>query len=239
MQADITDRIEITTNGSLLTKEISKQILNIAQDYSGTIYLRFSIYSVEQKRHSFITKSNFSIDCIRNNISLFQHIRNKENIKNVITYAKMLNTFTRENEKFLSIYQKIVDETALEEPMNWSGFGDKNLLDSTYTHNQITQLSLLHMPKACSYPFDTMAIMSDGAVISCCVDWSRQTYIGDVKTESLRDIWNGEKLKELRKLHLLGLREKNKACKNCRRLPCHEEDDLNGISVSVLDKPNI
>ena len=237
IQYDIAQRIEISTNASLLTPAMSQTILDIAKGYSGIIYLRFSIYSVLAGKNKKITKSLISVDDIRNNIRVLQDLRDKQKITNVITYAKMLNTFDNENQQFIDLYKGIVDEVEIEQPMNWSGDGNRNLLQD-YNAEEIASIRTLDMPKVCAYPFHTLAIQSNGDVVCCSVDWSRKTYVGNVEQESLIEIWQGERLKKLRLLHLEGKRFLNDACKNCEKLPCGEAyklDDLDAVLPEVLD----
>jgi len=233
----VTSHIEITTNGSMLTNENAEQLLEIASAFNGDIYLRFSIYSVIQNKHQDITKSGIAIERIHENIKFLYGLKEKKHIKNVFLYAKMIDSYGEENSKFLRYYYDVVDEASIEEPMNWSGFNEKNLLEDSYTEPQlkIINSATIDRSMACSYPFTTMAILSDGKVVCCCVDWSRQTYIGDVTKNSLLEIWNGDALKQIRTLHLLGKRGENPACLHCNRLPQYDEDDLSGLSPTVLN----
>ena len=57
----VAERIEISTNASLLTEKCSKKILQIANTYPGNLYLRISIYSVYQQKNEMITKNDISV----------------------------------------------------------------------------------------------------------------------------------------------------------------------------------
>ena len=92
-------------------------------------------------------------------------------MKNVITYAKMLDSYDKENIKSLNLYNKIVDEAMIEQPHNWDSEDKRNLLADVYSSEQINSLK---MPKVCSFLFTTMCVLSDGTVVSCCIDWSRK-----------------------------------------------------------------
>lgn len=237
IEYDIAERIEISSNASLLTLEIARKILELAKTYSGIIYLRFSIYSVIVEKNKNITKSPITVEDICGNVGRFKELREEQNVTNVITYAKMLNTFSNENELFIDLYKNIVDEVEIEQPMNWSGYGNRNLLNS-YDEEQLSSIKKEELPKVCAYPFHTMAIQSNGDVVCCCVDWSRKTCVGNVKKESLLQIWQGERLKKLRALHLTGKRFLNDACKNCEKLPSGEAyilDNLDDVLPEVLD----
>lgn len=239
LSESITERVEITTNASLLTEKLSDRILSISQSNSDVmLYIRYSIYSVFQEHNVRITKNPIDVAVIRKNIQRFQEMRDKRQIRNVSTYAKMIDTFNREeNDRFKYLYSDIVDEVQLENPMNWSGAEDIDLLKEEYGEKKEEIIRVSHkgdLADACQYPFTTLSINPDGTVITCCVDWSRRTLVGNVNQESLYDIWNGNALRELRCLHLNGKRCLNEACRNCVRLPGfmpgHEADDLSGLT---------
>jgi len=46
--------------------------------------------------------------------------------------------------------------------------------------------------------FAGFVINWDGKVIPCCNDYQSRTIIGDLQNETIDDIWNGEKLNDLR-----------------------------------------
>lgn len=234
---NIAERLEVSTNASMLTCDASGRILDIVGAYDGDFYLRVSVYSVIQSKNKNITKSNMDIRKIKENVKSFFALRNKEiELRNKVRiYAKMLKSYSDEDEKFVQEYSDIVDEVELEEPMEWSGESvDGGLLKDVYSDEVVASLRSQSMPKVCAYPFHTLAINSDGKVVCCCVDWSRKTCVGDVKTESLYDIWHGDHLKELRCKHLLGKRNEIASCKNCMKLPrgdVYELDNLDNLSM--------
>ena len=62
-EADIAERIDTFSNGSLLTEEVSAKIIDYGLDA-----IRFSIYAAEEKNHKRVTKSNYTVSKIRDNI---------------------------------------------------------------------------------------------------------------------------------------------------------------------------
>jgi len=68
----------------------------------------------------------------------------------------------------------------------------------------------------CYFPFGHFAIQYDGTVRLCCIDANSSTIIGDVKKQSIREIWHSEAINEIRRHHLK--RELDKVpsiCKKC------------------------
>lgn len=69
--------------------------------------------------------------------------------------------------------------------------------------------------KYCKNPFTQMYITSNGEAVICCADYKKEVVMGDVKNQSLMDIWGNDKYKHYRKHLLKGQRRLLALCKNC------------------------
>ncbi|MFC2067711.1 SPASM domain-containing protein [Chloroflexota bacterium] len=67
----------------------------------------------------------------------------------------------------------------------------------------------------CELPFWQMNILFNGDVIVCCHDWNRAIVVGNIRTSSLREIWNSRKMNEIRRLILKKKYAKIATCKEC------------------------
>jgi radical SAM protein with 4Fe4S-binding SPASM domain len=67
----------------------------------------------------------------------------------------------------------------------------------------------------CHVPFYEMSVLFNGDVLICSEDWSRTTVVGNVTTQSLKEIWNSEKMNEIRRLLLRKKFEQICSCKEC------------------------
>ena len=67
---------------------------------------------------------------------------------------------------------------------------------------------------SCVLPFQQLIIRPDGKVSLCCNDPLGRSTLGDVKEQTLVDIWYGETFENVRKA-ILGGRENYGHCKNC------------------------
>ena len=76
--------------------------------------------------------------------------------------------------------------------------------------------------KICSQPFSRLTILFNGDVTPCCVDWSHKLVVGNVKNESLDDLWN-KQANPLRKDHIEGNIGKDSPCFNCNYALSHGE----------------
>lgn len=66
----------------------------------------------------------------------------------------------------------------------------------------------------CPYPFIQMSVLASGKVIVCTHDWQRKTVVGDLNERSIRDVWNGPEMRDVR-LRLLQGRGGVAACEGC------------------------
>jgi radical SAM protein with 4Fe4S-binding SPASM domain len=70
----------------------------------------------------------------------------------------------------------------------------------------------------CPYIFYSISINSDGSASLCFLDWARKLLIGDVRKQSLKEIWEGDALFQYQIEHLRGKRKENLVCKQCGQL---------------------
>jgi radical SAM protein with 4Fe4S-binding SPASM domain len=67
----------------------------------------------------------------------------------------------------------------------------------------------------CVNPFRQLNILFNGECIICCHDWNRATVIGDVRTQTLEEVWNSPRINEVRRLVLRKKYDRIAACKDC------------------------
>jgi radical SAM protein with 4Fe4S-binding SPASM domain len=229
----LAERTELTSNGSLLSEEKSKEII-----YSGLDYFRISISSVDQLRHKRLTQTNIRIEQIYDNVKRFKEIRENLGNKKPFLYVKMLDSSNKkENSKFLRLYGAIADEVVIEKPMEWNSYGVHNLLKVVYKKKQAPNLNktYLYRKSICPLPFYTLSISANGDVCVCCVDWNKATRVGNVFESSLKSIWGGPSLRDFYSLHISGRRVENPSCANCRFLYT-VPDNLDYMSKSLINR---
>ncbi len=64
----------------------------------------------------------------------------------------------------------------------------------------------------CEYPWTSLTIMVDGSVVPCTQDYNAEMVFGNVKNDSLENIWNSEKYFNFREMHISGNFPKNYKC---------------------------
>ena len=71
----------------------------------------------------------------------------------------------------------------------------------------------------CLLPFTSMVVLADGRVVPCCADYNGEEVIGDVKKDSLVDIWNGPKFAEFREKFVRASFSEDSLCRRCGAYP--------------------
>ena len=69
--------------------------------------------------------------------------------------------------------------------------------------------------KLCPYPWTSFYVTWEGDVVPCCRDTQARTVLGNVFTESITDIWYGERYQNLRKKLIQKDVEHIQACRQC------------------------
>lgn len=236
--ADVAERIEVTSNCSLLTHSISDQLVEYGLDY-----LRASVYSPLQDQHEMITKSKVDIEIIYNNLSYLKKIKLKKNSQKPFVAIKMFEGADQEENKlFLAKYADVADEIFFEKLHNFNDLSGKNFIETYYgikEGEETKKKEVAYTPKsACPWPFMTLTIQSNGDVNACCVDWLGDTKVGSIFKHSLREIWEGDALYEFRKMQLEARRSENPGCRNCTVYLTDDftVDNIDGVSVMKLTR---
>lgn len=206
------DEVYIISNGSLITEKTAIGILEAGLDC-----LRISIEHVSGEKYKQITRTYSNYDNIVKNVKFIYMEKQKRNI-NIHIDAKIVDTgLSKEDiEKFKIDFGPITDSLTIENLMGWSKSGEKDWTLGLNPSTGIDYESKLGDIKTCPQPFKGLAVNFDGTVSVCCVDWSHGTIVGDLKQESLLDIWNGPKLLAFRMIHLKKQRHTIPVCSNCQ-----------------------
>ncbi len=67
---------------------------------------------------------------------------------------------------------------------------------------QITQSQPPTPSGLCYEPWIGFTVLADGTVVPCCNDYGGKMPLGDLKTQSLAEVWNGEPMRDLRRRFL-------------------------------------
>ena len=67
----------------------------------------------------------------------------------------------------------------------------------------------------CPVPFSVASILHNGDVLMCVHDWARKDIVGNVRDNTLAEVWNGERMREIRALVSKRHYDEVPACRDC------------------------
>jgi radical SAM protein with 4Fe4S-binding SPASM domain len=220
----ISDRVEFTSNLTALTETMARGLIDAKLDY-----LRCSIYSTNQEAHEKFTQVKFKIDRIYENLRRLRELRDEAGSDYPFIYVKMFETITdAEAEIFREKYKDIADEIAFEIIHNMSGYDN--------VEEKLGIPIPIRTPhRVCPLSFYQTAIGSNGDVTVCCIDWSFSSKVGNIREQSLSEIWNGEKLRKFHIDTLEGRGREYASCTNCTwNWAQPESDNLDDVTEEKI-----
>ncbi len=208
----ISESVEITTNGSPLTKQNSINLIR-----SGLDAIRISVEHVTNEGYKRLVRTYSDYERIVKNVEFLYKNKSGSGLK---IHVKIIDIGLTDEEiaKFISDFSEISDSINIDKPMGWSA---SNMVDWQLGMTVTTAMdgvTPLAKKSVCPEVFSKLAINFDGTVSICCVDWSHGTVVGDVKISNLIQIWNGSILRDFRLLHLNGKRNTVSVCADCQYL---------------------
>jgi len=117
----------------------------------------------------------------------------------------------------LSKWKNVVDFVGVGGYTNRAGsLDEKGIFGPPPAAPETTALTIAPAQvRSCVLPFRDMSIWSDGRAVLCCDDWNEMHVVGDLNTQSLAEIWNGEPLHQARSLHMAGRGAELEICSRC------------------------
>jgi radical SAM protein with 4Fe4S-binding SPASM domain len=213
-QSNYFTKIDTTTNGTLLNEKLSRSIILAGLD---------KIFVSIPKNYT-----NVFIE----NIKYF-HSYSSGRCEVFVKIAGDYLTIS-EQEKFLTDFSEICDSLAIEHTADcWPEFKTENINKSIGIYGQKLPGVAVSV---CPYLFYSLTINPNGIVSYCFLDWKQNMQLGDLKTEKISNIWNGEKIRNLRIIMLQGLRNTLSNCKNCNQLLYGMPDNIDKYAMELLKK---
>ncbi|MDR1916615.1 MAG: radical SAM protein [Synergistaceae bacterium] len=239
--AEVSEKVDTFSNGSLLTPDLAGALVD-----SGLDYIRFSIYSVLDDRHRIVTQQDkYSPRDILKNITYLRKARDRRGSSTPYILVKMFDTYGPENDKFIEMYRDIADEIDFEKIHDATKYSGNDLVGAYYddegaikrTHEEYKKN--LHPHVACPRPFIALCVDSLGNVLMCTHDAPRYTKIANLNETSIKDVWFGDALFEFRRMQIEGRKDRNKLCRNCdwyKLFPI--EDNVDGLAMDKIMPQN-
>jgi radical SAM protein with 4Fe4S-binding SPASM domain len=189
--------IRVVTNGSLLDEEAAQFLID-----SKIFRVDISIDGTTKETYEAIRK-NLRFEQVLNNTRRFIELKKQRKAE----YPKIrLNIVAqKENEHELQQFAAM-----------W-----KDQADYIGEHFLLSRLGMVDNGRSagesypCVLPWLEVNVWSNGDVVLCSDDWDGMEVMGNVKNQSILDIWRGEKFRRYRELHQSGKANQVGACSKC------------------------
>lgn len=159
---------------------------------SGLGYIKYSIESVDDKRHKKIRGAASDFTGSYRKIVRLLDERERRRFKTVFVITMLdlgkpdqEREFERLREAFkgMDVYIYLKSQ------------------DQQWYQGQGRGTNSIHWTEWCQFPWSSMTVKSDGQAVECVEDYDNEIVLGDAARESLLDIWNGERYRRLRLDH--------------------------------------
>ena len=225
---EIAKSIDFTTNGSLLTNDLSLALID-----AGVDKIHISVESLTEKGYKDTSGVTLDMKGFMNNIEfLYAH---KQRCRILIKISDYGLAGAAEKEVY-ALFGDMCDEIAVEHvaPV-WPEF-DLGAIQKEFKQglhgNEVRECEV------CPYIFYSVCVNSSGTVSSCLMDWNHRLIVGDVREESIVDIWNGARIQDMRVKNLHGKRSAIPACSKCGQMKFATIDNIDQAKEKLLKKLN-
>lgn len=205
-------KVCLNTNATLLTDKVSNGLIEAGLD---VMTLSFDGYE-KQTYESIRVKANF--DKTLDNVIRFLEEKKRRGNKKPYTVFQVIEFNDPKTKSSREVkhnfYRKFkglpLDKFFLIPAHNFGG------RLTTKDDKKFRVRSRVYTP--CTFLWYSMSILWDGRVVPCCIDFIGEYELGNVRNESLLDIWNSTKLVELRQRMIEKKYKEINLCKGCDAL---------------------
>jgi len=201
----------LVTNGTLLTEEKIKELNETAVDR-----ICFSIDAFTEESYNKIRKGQ-NFDTVLKNI---ENLRNSDSNANVfVRFIWQKDNYFELND-FKKFWKNKGITTEIGIVNNRAGavsnFKDIGLTDKNipFQYKFIQNIWVI-LTGGCYNLSNSFNILHDGDVIMCCNDYIKKTILGNVKNNSIKEIWTSKRYQSIREAIFNKDFEKIPECNNC------------------------
>lgn len=224
-------QVLILTNASLLSVSRFKKLEDLGVDS-----IRVSFYGDTAESYARVhrVKNKDLFKKIRDNLADICTIKNHTQI--LLTYNIVEGKNDSHVNSWIAYWQDKADLLEVWRPHNWVNAKD-------YRNVQSKRMN------TCGRPWKTpLQIQVDGTINMCCFDFDGKLLLGDLKTQSLKDIFQSPMFKKILRCHTTGdFKNSGLICENCDQRNADKsgvmaynskfdiKDRVNRVSTTYID----
>jgi MoaA/NifB/PqqE/SkfB family radical SAM enzyme len=177
----------LVTNASLLFPGTARKIIQAGLDA-----MKISFYgTAEESYHA--TMRGLDFNTALGNVRDFVRLRkelNKRTPKLILQYIPQEANGAK-TEEFQSLWRSVLDKRA-GDCLNFTSLDN---FGGGRAYNRVGE----RIVSVCFYPWAALSVLCDGRAVTCCVDYNGLQTVGDLKAQSVMEIWNGPVLSSIRR----------------------------------------
>ncbi len=204
----------ILTNATYFTPEKLARFEEV-----GVESVRVSYYGMDQKSyndvHGIKSSNATTYEMVRNNMIKICAMKKKTKI--IMTYNIMKGLNDHFTQEWINFWKDRADLLEVWRPHNWG-----TTFQGAKQYREVQENKLA----SCGRPFNgPLQIQVDGTVNMCCFDWDGKLTFGDLKTQSLKEIFESPFFKKIQKCHTTGdYKGSGLICENCDQRNADKSD---------------
>lgn len=200
-------KVWMNTNGSLVTPDRAKRLLVCDTDL-----VEFSVDAADRETYS-VVRAGLDFDTLLQNVTFMLRERKRGKFSTKIVVS-VINQRLVEGKmpQIIEFWKNLgVDEVIKRKFLTW---GSNTLIDS---ENSADPTPYLNKETAvpCPFPFHRLNIDTRGKVEVCGYDISGRTNFGNVKKQTIREIWQGPEFEWWRNMHAERRGAEIPLCREC------------------------
>ncbi|MBI5749191.1 MAG: radical SAM protein [Nitrospinae bacterium] len=201
-------RVQISTNAALLTNEKAVELLDSGLDRINIDIDGFTKDTFEKVR------KNLDFDRVVENTERFIELKKRLNKRIFITVSIInMDETSGEIAEFKRYWKPRVDRVLDVQYNTW--IGSVPPFPPPLNKGGAGGIKRFNCP--CKMLWDQMVILQDGRVALCCLDYDGKVIVGDMKNESILNIWNGNILNTLRQKQIELKFDEISTCRACNQ----------------------
>jgi radical SAM protein with 4Fe4S-binding SPASM domain len=193
-------RVTTNTNAMYLNNEKVKRLLESGID---EVYISFDAATEITYRR---IRPGLNFEIVEQNILALIQEKKERNLKKPEIIMSFVESSANKHEvkQYIQKWKSKADNVSISAIHNWTG----DIESSNENSNGLRR-------DPCRLLWADMVISWNGDVPLCCNDYENKIILGNVKNQSIKEIWGGEKPRKIRELHKGGEFEKLNICAQC------------------------
>lgn len=197
--------IQLSSNGFLLTKELGKKLIEAGLDF-----ISFSLDTIDSevyKRTRVHSELKIAMNNVMDFVDLCEMKKSQGNqVPEIQVSSVDVEDYRQSQHEFIEFWQQRVDRVRIY--MEHSTDGNLGSIEKELPVDKDKR-------KPCRKVYNDIVIYWDGTVALCNHDWNNVSNIGNVKRQSIKEIWHSGGYQSVRVMHESGRFDEEIACAHC------------------------